>query len=155
MKFYDLQRPDMEVTQSTQKSRVMAGVWPLNWPVFFTVIDDAYWSSKCGGRFLAKQCAYYMVRYDFADACGIMCVQGLNLGTRPAHLFGCAGPVCDVSFSDWLNTYVFVTDYGEIRAGYCRQLLFNFADNHRRLRAVCVGIGESAFAVRLTRVFCR
>lgn len=65
-----------------------------------------------------------------------MATQGLNMGTRSTLLFGCAGPVNDVSFSDWLNAYLFVTDYGEIRAGYCHQLLVNFAEMHRKQRAV-------------------
>lgn len=130
----------MEVSQFAQKSRVTGGAWPLHWTTFFTVVDDAYWSSKFGGGG-SRQNRFFTFRFGWpvflrVDACGIMAMQGLNMGTKPTHLFSCAGPVNDVSFSDWLNAYVFVTEYGDIRAGYCHQLLVNFADLHRKQRAV-------------------
>lgn len=62
--------------------------------------------------------------------------QPLDIGTSRAMIYTCKGSVTDVSFSDWLNTYIYVTDCGDIRAGYARQLVSTFLDAHRKNKGV-------------------
>lgn len=65
-------------------------------------------------------------------------------------LYTCKGSVSDLSFSDWLNTYVYVTDCGDIRAGYARQLLNAFLDTHRRNK----GVRQNTKECRILWNFC-
>lgn len=72
------------------------------------------------------------------DASGITTSQPLNIGTRTKSLHTCFGTVCDISFSDWLNTYIMVTDLGDILVGYANQLLSTYLDRHRKRRSVSI-----------------
>lgn len=37
-----------------------------------------------------------------------------------------------MDFNDWLNSFVVVTDNGDIVGGYCKQLLFTFSEKDAR-----------------------
>lgn len=46
------------------------------------------------------------------------------------HILNSTG--CDMDFNDWLNSFVVVTDNGDIVGGYCKQLLFTFSEKDAR-----------------------
>lgn len=73
--------------------------------------------------------------------------QPLDIGCRTATFYSCIGSTCDISFNNWLNTYVFVTSYGDIHVGYVRQMISGFLDT-RRQRSIlgytdCININQS------------
>lgn len=49
---------------------------------------------------------------------------------------------CDMDFSDWLNSFVVVSDNGDIVGGYCKQLLFTFAEKDARRSRFVFGCTE-------------
>lgn len=49
---------------------------------------------------------------------------------------------CDMDFSDWLNSFVVVSDNGDIVGGYCKQLLFTFAEKDARKSRFIFGCTE-------------
>lgn len=67
---------------------------------------------------------------------GVAVRQPLDIGVRTSALHVTTGTSCDIAFSDWLNTYLLVTAYGEIRAGYLQDFISAFIDIHRRRKAI-------------------
>lgn len=61
-----------------------------------------------------------------------MVKQPLDIGCRTGTFYSCIGSTCDISFNNWLNSYVFVTSYGDIHVGYLRQMLSGFAEARRQ-----------------------
>lgn len=56
-----------------------------------------------------------------------------NLVVIMSHL---AGNATDMQFNDWFNSYLIVSDYGDIRVSVCHQLVGMFADKFLRGRSV-------------------
>lgn len=67
---------------------------------------------------------------------GVAVRQPLDIGVRTNALHAVFGTTCDIAFSDWLNTYMLVTAYGEIRVGYLQDCISAFTDSHRRRKAM-------------------
>lgn len=63
---------------------------------------------------------------------GIVVKQPLDIGCRTGTFYSCIGSTCDISFNNWLNSYVFVTSYGDIHVGYVRQMVTGFAETRRQ-----------------------
>lgn len=58
--------------------------------------------------------------------------QPLDIGCRTSTYYSCIGSTCDISFNNWLNSYVFVTSYGDIHVGYVRQMISGFCETRRQ-----------------------
>lgn len=68
----------------------------------------------------------------FKDRAGTSYVQPLDVGSKQTsmHILNSTG--CDMDFNDWLNSFVVVTDNGDIVGSYCKQLLFTFSEKDAR-----------------------
>lgn len=58
--------------------------------------------------------------------------QPLDIGSRTGTFYSCIGSTCDISFNNWLNSYVFVTSYGDIHVGYVRQMISGYTETRRQ-----------------------
>lgn len=67
----------------------------------------------------------------FTEVSGIVVKQPLDIGCRTITS-SIIGSTCDISFNNWLNSYVFVTLYGDIHVAYLRQMLTGFAEARRQ-----------------------
>lgn len=70
------------------------------------------------------------------DGAGIVLKQQLDMGLKLTPHIQSSGYSCDITFSDWLNMYMYVNDHGDIHGNYPTQLLASFTDNRRQFRAV-------------------
>ncbi|KAG4069006.1 hypothetical protein HA402_008317 [Bradysia odoriphaga] len=110
VKFFDTHNVYLEISTTTAHSRITAGCWPIHWTSFLLGIDNAY-SLKISG---------------------IILKQPLDIGCRTSTFYSCIGSTCDISFNNWLNSYVFVTSYGDIHVGYVRQMISGFGETRRQ-----------------------
>ncbi|XP_037033623.1 serine-rich adhesin for platelets isoform X3 [Bradysia coprophila] len=110
VKFFDTHNVHLEISTTTAHSRITAGCWPVHWTSFLLGIDNAY-SLKISG---------------------IILKQPLDIGCRTSTFYSCIGSTCDISFNNWLNSYVFVTSYGDIHVGYVRQMISGFGETRRQ-----------------------
>lgn len=132
VKFFDLTRLPLEVMCTVSKSRCISGVWPLNWGVFLSVCDES--SFLCGCSFL-QYITLKLIGY-FSGQSGCNAIGPIGFGNLVTIMSQLAGNAMDMQFNDWLNAYIIVSDYGDIRISVCHQLVGMFADKFTRGRAV-------------------
>lgn len=140
LKFFDLQNPvPIEVSSSYLKSRITAGAWPIHWTIILTLVDDAYAiSESLIYEFQQSLIVNYCFSFCLVDAGGVVVRQPIDIGIKapPAPLFQSSGYSCDISFSDWLNMYLYVNEHGDIHGSYPSQMLASFLDSRRLYRTV-------------------
>lgn len=94
IRMYDLN--DAQLTPFVSpifKSRILAGVWPLHWPVYLAMVDAAW--TRLGGGLHIKQILYTNNQPQSST---------LYLDSHSSNL----------AFNDWLNTVIFGNDAGDV-----------------------------------------
>lgn len=84
---------------------------------------------------IPKDISHVLIKLNsksIAEVSGIIVKQPLDIGCRTGTFYSCIGSTCDISFNNWLNSYVFVTSYGDIHVGYVRQMVSGFAETRRQ-----------------------
>lgn len=105
IRLYDLYDPQLTpFTSQVFKSRIITGSWPMNWPIYLTVIDAAL--SRMNGGLHIKPVLY------------------TDNQPRNTNLFIDCEP-SNLAFSDWLNTGVFGNDIGDLFMINFQQLLLH------------------------------
>lgn len=133
VKFFDTHNVHVEISTVLAHSRVVAGTWPMHWSTFLLGMDNAYSISKSlPPSLLSVSMEHFKFPSPFsAEVSGIAVKQPLDIGCRSASFYSCVGSTCDISFNNWLNTYVFVTSYGDIHVGYAGQMVSGFCETRR------------------------
>lgn len=135
MKFFDTHNVSIEISSTTAHSRIVAGCWPIHWSAFLVGIDNAYSLSKSPVRHSFIRTVHFESiesEIFFAEVSGIVVRQPLDIGSRTSTFYSCIGSTCDISFNNWLNSYVFVTSYGDIHVGYVRQMISGYTETRRQ-----------------------
>lgn len=94
MRMYDLNDCQLvPFVSPVFKSRILAGAWPVHWPVYLVMVDAAW--TRLGGGLHIKQILYTNNQPQSAS---------LYLDSHPSN----------VSFSDWMNSAIFGNDVGDV-----------------------------------------
>lgn len=105
IRLYDLHDPQLTpFTSQVFKSRIMSGTWPLNWPIYLTILDAAL--TKMNGGLHIKHVLY------------------TDNQPRSTNLINDAEP-SNLTFSDWLNTVIFGNEVGDLFMINFQQMLMH------------------------------
>lgn len=87
---------------------------------------------------LYLQAIFSLLFQPFSAQGGCNAIGPISFGNLVTPMNIVSGNATDIQFNDWLNTYLIVSDSGDVRVSVCHQLVGMFVEKFSRGRSVSV-----------------